>query len=363
MTRKIVVVGWGLAAHRLVTRLLSADADADLAVTVYAAEGATAHDRDALPDALAAATSPEGLAAETARAAQAALSALPVPVDPRLQVRAGVRATAVDRLHRVVHSTDHVVQPYDTLVLATGTNPVLPPIRGLRTADGQRLLPGVLPAHSAADFRALAQAAATASRAVVIGGGTGGLRVAAALHALRADDPDRPPLHVELVDQTPAAPEITPADAYFALRRAGVVAYQDCRVRSLDEGPDGRLAAVTLADGYRLTTDLAVLSCGTAPNVALAWTAGLAVARGIVVDDTLRSVSDPAVYALGACAEHRRTVAGPSAVVLDQADVLADRLSGRAPLRTYRGAAAARLAPGVSAVVAEAERVLKAAAA
>ncbi|NUR29880.1 MAG: hypothetical protein HOV83_29195, partial [Catenulispora sp.] len=49
MTRKIVVVGWGLAAHRLVTGLLASDAD--LAVTVYAAEGATAHDRGALPDA------------------------------------------------------------------------------------------------------------------------------------------------------------------------------------------------------------------------------------------------------------------------------------------------------------------------
>ncbi|NUR27037.1 MAG: FAD-dependent oxidoreductase, partial [Catenulispora sp.] len=189
----------------------------------------------------------------------------------------------------------------------------------------------------------------------------------AALHTLHAGDPDGPPLHVELIDQAPATPEITPADAYFALRRAGVIAYQDCRVRSLDEGADGTLEAVTLADGYRLGTDLAVLTCGTAPNVALAWTAGLAVARGIVVDDALRSVSDPTIHALGACAEHRRTLSGQTAVALEQADVLAGRLSGREPLRTYRGAAAARLgaAAGVrtSAVVAEAERVLRAAAA
>ncbi|OLE24375.1 MAG: hypothetical protein AUG49_13525 [Catenulispora sp. 13_1_20CM_3_70_7] len=330
MTRKIVVVGWGLAAHRFVTGLLSTDADVD--ITVYAGEGAAAHDRDTLPAALAAGRGP-------------AAAALPVLTDPRLHLRADVRATAVDRMHRLVHGTDHWIQPYDVLVLATGTNPVLPPIRGLRTSDGQGLLPGVHPAHTPADFQALAEAATTATRAVVIGGSATGLRVAAALRAMHLGDPQVSPLHVELIDQTPATPEITPADAYFSLRRTGVIAYQDCRVRTLEEGPNGALAAVTLADGYRLTADLAVLTCGTAPNVALAWTAGLAVARGIVVDDTLRSVSDPAIYALGSCAEHRRSLSGQSETALEQADVLADRLSGRDPARTYRGPAAPRPVP------------------
>lgn len=341
MTRKIVVVGWGLAAHRLVTGLLAADTDVD--VTVYAGEGATAHDRSALPGTLA------GSAA-----------ALPAPADPRLNLRAGVRAVAVDRMHRLVHGSDQWIQPYDTLVLATGANAVLPPIRGLRTADGQDLLPGVHSAHNAADFVRLAQAAAGATHAVVIGGSTTGLDVAAALRAMRAEDP----LHVELIDQTPAMPEITPTDAYLRLRRTGVIAYQDCRVRALTSGSDGRLESVTLADGARLACDLAVLACGTAPNTALAWTSGLAVARGIVVDDTLRSVSDPHIHALGACAEHRRGLSGRYETVLAQADVLAARLSGIDPHRTYRGpASAARPAPNAATVVAEAEALLKAAAA
>ncbi|NUR62717.1 MAG: FAD-dependent oxidoreductase, partial [Catenulispora sp.] len=139
MTRKIVVVGWGPAAHRFVTGLLSGGGDgvdADIAVTVYAADGAVAHDRDALP----------GVLAEGAALASAALPAID---DPRLEVRAGVRVTAVDRMHRVVHATDHRVQHYDALVLATGANPVLPPIRGLRAADGRSLMRGVHPAHSA----------------------------------------------------------------------------------------------------------------------------------------------------------------------------------------------------------------------
>ncbi|WP_194907217.1 NAD(P)/FAD-dependent oxidoreductase [Catenulispora rubra] len=343
MTRKIVVVGWGLAAHRLVTGLLSADADVD--VTVYAGEGATAYDRSALPGTLAGAG-----------------AVLPAPADARLNLRAGVRAVAVDRMHRLVHGSDQWVQPYDTLVLATGANPVLPPIKGLRTADGEDLLPGVHSAHNAADFRRLAEAAGTATHAVVIGGSTTGLDTAAALRTMRAEDQ----LHVELIDQTPARPEITPTDAYLTLRRTGVIAYQDCRVRALTPGPDGALEAVLLADGHRLSCDLAVIACGTAPNTALAWTSGLAVARGIVVDDTLRSVSDPHIHALGACAEHRRSLSGRRETVLAQADVLAARLSGVDPQRTYRGPVAPpapNATPSTVTVVAEAEALLRAAAA
>ena len=312
MARKIVVVGWGLAAHRLVTGLLAADTDMD--VIVYAGEGGTAHDRSALPGTLTGAG-----------------AGLPTPSDPRLTLHAGVRAVAVDRMHRFVHGSDHWVQPYDTLVLATGANAVLPPIKGLRTDDGQDLLPGVHSSHSAADFQRLAEAASAATHAVVIGGSTIGLDVAAALRTMRAAEP----LHVELVDQMPAVPEITSTDAYLTLRRTGVIAYQDCRVRALTAGRGGGLEGVVLADGHRLTCDLAVIACGTAPNTALAWTSGLAVARGIVVDDTLRSVSDPHIHALGACAEHRRSLSGRRETVLAQADVLAARLSGVDPYRTY----------------------------
>jgi NAD(P)H-nitrite reductase large subunit len=342
MTRKIVVVGWGLAAHRLVTGLLAADTDTAVDVTVYAGEGAVAYDRSALPGTLAGATA----------------AVLPIPTDPRLTLRAGVRAVAVDRMHRLVHGSDRWIQPYDTLVLATGANPVLPPIRGLRTDDGEDLLPGVHSAHSAADFQRLAEAARAATHAVVIGGSTTGLDTAAALRTMRDGDP----LHVELIDQTPAAAEITPTDAYLTLRRTGVIAYQDCRVRALTAGTGGELDGVILADGHRLSADLAVIACGTAPNTALAWTSGLAVARGIVVDDTLRSVSDPHIHALGACAEHRRSLSGRRETVLAQADVLAARLTGLDPYRTYRGPAAHPV-PSTVTVVAEAEALLKAAAA
>ena len=342
MTKKIVIIGYGLAAHRLTTHLLAtactgavgpADGIADIAdiadieITVYAGESGAPYDRAQLPELV------------TGRYGMSDVY-LPPLSDPRLRIRRGVRATSIDRMNRLVHGTDGWVEPYDALVLATGANPVLPPIRGLRAAghagdDG--LLPGVHGAHTLEDFRLLSHEAASAEHAVVIGGGATGLRVAAALHTMRDRDASRAPLHVELVDQSPVTPEIMSVAAFRDLRMLGVIAYQDCRVRAVEEGPDGRVAAVVLADGYRLTCDLAVVACGTAPNVALGWRSGLAVARGIVVDDALRSVSDPNVYALGGCAEHRRTLSGTTEVALAQAAVIADRLSGRDVRRTYQG--------------------------
>ena len=333
MTRKIVVIGYGLAAHRFISHLLAVDSSApdDLEITVYAGEAASPYDRSQLPGLVSGRYGPEGVA-------------LPPVTDPRLRVRYGVRANGLDRMHRLVHGSDGWVEPYDVLVLATGANPVLPPIRGLRTAEGDDLLPGVHAVHTLDDFLALSNEAASAGHAVVIGGGLVGMHVAEALHTMRNRDPWREPMHVELVDQSPAIAGITAVNSFLALRMAGVVAYQDCRVRALEEGPDGRVSAVILADGYRLTCDLAVIACGTAPNVSLAWKSGLAVARGIVVDDALRSVSDPNVYALGDCAEHRRQISGRSGAAIEQAEVLADRLSGRDAFRTYLGDAAPAMA-------------------
>src|SRR5260221_4349159 len=133
MAKKIVVVGYGLAAHRFVTRLLAGDEDLD--ITVYAGEDDAPYDRTRLPDLVAGRVGSEAVA-------------LAAPDDPRLRIRHGVRATALDRMHRLVHGSDQWVEPYDTLVLATGANPVLPPIRGIRTRDGLDLLPGVHAVHT-----------------------------------------------------------------------------------------------------------------------------------------------------------------------------------------------------------------------
>ncbi|WP_338899970.1 FAD-dependent oxidoreductase [Streptomyces sp. TG1A-60] len=85
---------------------------------------------------------------------------------------------------------------------------------------------------------------------------------------------------------------------------------------------------VLLGDGDVVGADLVVVACGTRPRVGLARAAGLLVKAGVVVDDTLASVGDPEVYAIGDCAEHRGVVHDTAVSAWQQAEVLAARLSG-----------------------------------
>ena len=91
---------------------------------------------------------------------------------------------------------------------------------------------------------------------------------------------------------------------------------------------DPRITGLMFDDGSRIECDMVVVSAGIRPNVALARDAGLAVDRGIVVGDDLRSTNDPHVFAIGECAQHRGQVYGLVAPLWEQAQVLADRLTG-----------------------------------
>ena len=88
------------------------------------------------------------------------------------------------------------------------------------------------------------------------------------------------------------------------------------------------MEAVEFNDGRRLAADMAVVAIGIKPNAELAAAAGLAVNRGIVVDDRLSS-SAADVFAIGECAEHRGVCYGLVEPANEQAQVLAERLAGR----------------------------------
>jgi assimilatory nitrate reductase electron transfer subunit len=101
----------------------------------------------------------------------------------------------------------------------------------------------------------------------------------------------------------------------------GVEVHTECRVRGLHTAAR-TVEAVELADGYRLDAEIVVLACGVRPRVGLAQAAGLDVAKGIVVDDELRT-SDPYIHAVGDCAQHDGVVYGLAGPATEQADVLA----------------------------------------
>ncbi|MFH8787534.1 NAD(P)/FAD-dependent oxidoreductase [Streptomyces roseoverticillatus] len=353
MTRRIAVVGAGMAAARFAERFQALGGDAE--VTLYGAEPRAPYNRVLLADVL------------TGRYAADDLT-LPSG-DARL--RTGCEVTGLDTVAHTLRLADGEHVPYDELVLATGAEPVA--CGGLR-----RGLRGVHVVRSVADCDELAGTAVGARRALVIGGGVLGVSVARAL-AVRtalgavsahssgdrreappraeippgADAGDRQgheaaPLPVTIVHQAAHLIERHldgQAGTLLQHRLAalGVEVRTSTRVRNL-HGTD-RVAAATLSDGHVLDADLVVVACGVTPRTALARAAGLPVRTGVVVDDRLSCAPD--VYAIGDCAEHRGRTHGTAGAAWEQADVLAARLSGAAPDAAYAGSRPyARLSAG-----------------
>ncbi|WSD62214.1 FAD-dependent oxidoreductase [Actinacidiphila glaucinigra] len=348
---RMVVVGGGMAGARLAQRLAPSGAD----VTVVGEERHAPYNRVLLAEVLAGRYAPEAVA---------------LPGVPGAAVRRGVRVVRIDRAERAVVCDDGGVLRYDRLVLATGSNPVLPPLRGLFAEDSGSFPEGVHAFRTMDDCLALSAAVRPGARAVVVGGGLLGVSAARALAARGAQ--------VVVATQGEHLMERHLDASAAELLRAhleglGVEVHTQCRVRGLltrdadggaepsrqlrlalaartggtpagarpltlprGAGGEGRAArpvvtAVELADGYRLGTDLVVLACGVRPRVGLAQAAGLAVARGVVVDDALRT-SDPSVHAIGDCAQHAGVVYGLAGPATEQADALADVLTaGPAP--------------------------------
>ncbi|MGA5805587.1 NAD(P)/FAD-dependent oxidoreductase [Streptomyces cellulosae] len=305
---RVVVIGSGLAGVRLARRL----GELGTPVTLIGEEEHPPYNRVLLAEVLAGHYRPEVIA-------------LPAPAE---LVRA--RVTGIDRDRRTVVRADGTEIAYGRLVLATGSNPVLPPLRGLFTEDHE-LPRGVHAFRTLDDCLGLSAEVRPGVRAVVIGGGLLGVSAARALAVRGAQ--------VVLAQQSERLMErqLDPAASGLVKRHLtglGVEVHTECRVRDV-RCVGGAVRSVEMADGYALDADLVVLACGVHPRVSLAQAAGLDVAKGVVVDDELRT-SDPYVHAVGDCVQHAGTVYGLAAPALEQADALAALLAGDTTAR-YTG--------------------------
>ncbi|MFF3888813.1 NAD(P)/FAD-dependent oxidoreductase [Streptomyces sp. NPDC001914] len=306
---RVVVIGAGLAGVRLARRIGELGGSA----LVVGEEEHRPYNRVLLAEVLAGRYEPEVIS---------------LPAPPEL-VRA--RVTGIDRLARTVRRSDGTEIAYDTLVLATGSNPVLPPLRGLFTDTHHELPEGVHAFRTMDDCLGLSKAVRPGVRAVVVGGGLLGVSAARALAVRGAQ--------VVLAQQAERLMErqLDPNASKLVLRHLldlGVEVHTECRVRDV-RCLGGAVRSVELADGYALDADLVVLACGVRPRSGLAEAAGLAVHKGVLVDDELRT-SDPYIRAIGDCAQHDGTLYGLAAPALEQADVLAELLAGNANAR-YTG--------------------------
>lgn len=304
MTRKLVVIGAGMASGRVLEHLFENDKDT-FDVTLFGAEPRGNYNRIMLSPVLSGETAYEDIVTHDAA----------WYAEHGVATRFGEEVTAIDRVRKVV-ITSTGETPYDTLLLATGSNPFIIPVPG---AD----LRGVLTYRDLDDVEAMVEAAREpGAKAVVIGGGLLGLEAAAGLKARG--------MAVTVVHLMPHLMERQlDAAAGHLLKRElegrGIEVLCGANTHAIIG--DGLVEVVRLDDGRELAADIVVMAVGIRPNTSLAEDAGLACGRGLHVDDAMVT-SDPDIVAVGECVEHRGQCYGLVAPLFEMAKTAAKTLTG-----------------------------------
>ena len=303
---RLVVIGNGMAGCRAVEEILARDA-ARYQVTIFGAEPRVNYNRIMLSPVLAGEKAFDEIVINTAEWYD----------DNGITLVSGDPVVKIDRETRTVIAKSGRTEPYDKLLIATGSDPFIIPVPGSR-------LPGVVTFRDLDDVdKMLAAAEAGKDKgggdAVVIGGGLLGLEAAHGL-SLRG-------MKVTVIHLMPTLMErqLDEAAGFLLkteLERRGQSILTGADTAEIVE-KDGHVSAVRLKDGREIPADIVVMAVGIRPATGLAKEAGLDVERGIMVDDHMVT-SDPAVLAVGECVQHRGTCYGLVAPLWDMCRALAD---------------------------------------
>ncbi len=306
MSEPLVVVGNGMAAARLVDELAKV-ALGRYAIAVIGDEPRLAYNRVLLSSVLAGETQSHDLELKPANWWR----------ERGVTLKYGCMATEIDVGRRELKIANEESMAFSRLVLATGSTALRLNLPG---AD----LAGVHTFRDSRDVDLLLALAARKKPVVVIGGGLLGLEAAYGLAKAGAAV-----TLVHLMDRLMERQlDASAADLLKSLvERKGIRVLLNASTARLHG--ETQVEGVELADGQRLKADAVIFAAGIRPNVALARDAGIAVDRGIIVDDRLQT-GVPDIYALGECAEHRGICYGLVEPAYEQAAVLARHLAGGA---------------------------------
>src|SRR6201996_2670377 len=310
---RLVVIGNGMAGMRTVEELLKRD-PLRYQITVFGAEPHVNYDRIALSSVLAG----------EKEIGQITIPSLAWYGENGVQLQAGDPIVAIDRAAKTVTSESGRVEPYDKLLLAMGSKPIVPPIPGLE-------LPGVCAFRDIADVEQMIAASTEHRRAIVIGGGLLGLEAANGLMKRGMA------VAVVHLAETLMERQLDTAAGRLLQRELterGLNFFTNGQTEEIFG--DGRVEGVRLADGREVPGDLVVMAIGIRPNTDLGRKAGLNINRGIVVFDDMRT-SDPDIFAVGECAEHRGKTYGLVAPLYEMAKVCADHLARDDATTGYAG--------------------------
>lgn len=304
MKQRLVIAGMGMAATRLADEILQRAPDR-FDICMVGSEPGAPYNRVLLSSLLAGDVSESEIALKPANWFEA----------NGLRTISGATIAAIDRHARRLSLADGSSLDYDRLVIATGSDAIRLPIPG-------RDLKGVVTFRDLADVARIRAAMTSGAQAVVIGGGLLGLEAA---YGLAKAGVRTSVIHLmdRLMERQLDAEAANLLREDIAAR--GVAFHLSAQTKAIHG--DAHVEAVELADGTLIPADLVVMAVGIRPNAALARDAGLATQRGVVVDDRL-ATSDPNIFALGECAEHRGVAYGLVEPAYEQARILAAHLSG-----------------------------------
>jgi nitrite reductase (NADH) large subunit len=303
---KLVLVGNGMAGVRTLEELLKLAPDL-YDITVFGSEPYPNYNRILLSPVLSGEQNVE----------QIILNDLQWYADHNIRLHLDKTVVEIDRVAREVKAADGTVEPYDRLLLATGSLPFILPVPG-------KELPGVIAYRDIKDTNEMIATAASHQHAVVIGGGLLGLEAA---NGLRVRGMKVTVVHLMdwLMERQldPVASKLLQK----SLEDRGIDFRLKTQTEALLPNPDGtRVAAVRFKDGETIAADLVVMAAGIRPNTALAEAANIHCSRGIIVNDTMQTF-DPLIYAVGECVNHRGSVYGLVAPLFEQAKVCANHLA------------------------------------
>jgi len=305
-SRKLVVVGNGMAGMKVVEELLEIAPKA-YDITVIGAEPHPNYNRILLSPVLAGEKRVEDII----------LNSLEWYRDKGVTLHANDPVVAIDRRKRIVRTQSGIDLPYDRLLLATGSKPIILPVPG-------KNLGGVVTFRDLQDVDAMLSATRSHKKAAVIGGGLLGLEAA---NGLMKQGMDVTVVHI--FDTLMERQLDRPAAALLkeSLEKRGMKFRMPAKTVALAPAADGqRVGAVQFEDGREIEADLVVMAAGIRPNIDLAKAAGLRCDRGVLVNDTMQTY-DPSIYAVGECVQHRNSTYGLVAPLFEQANVCATHLA------------------------------------
>lgn len=302
--KQLVLVGNGMAGVRAIEEILSVAKD-EFQITIFGAEPHPNYNRILLSKVLQGDTDIKDIT----------LNDWDWYEENNIQLYTNETVIKVDTENKTVITDADRIQPYDELILATGSVPFILPIPG---ADKK----GVTAFRDIKDTDTMLAASKQYKKAAVIGGGLLGLEAARGLLNLGMD--------VSVIHLAPYLME-RQLDATAGrllqneLEKQGMTFLLEKQTEEIVG--DGRVEGVRFKDGTSIEADLVVMAVGIRPNTALGAESGIPVNRGIIVNDYMQT-EIPHVYAVGECAEHRGIAYGLVAPLYEQAKVLAKHICG-----------------------------------